>query len=116
MTENTPFDFVWLGLFIGVYDFGDSGMNMLLDQLEEMELTVTRTRLLNKESDQVNYESEVIAGWVAEEIREKAINFPNSPGIDIGRYSTELINSLRPAVWANMPQIAQNDFLEAEKS
>ena len=112
MTENTPFDFVWLGLLIGTYDMGTGGMDMLRNQLDDMGLAATKAKLLDTED---NFESDDIAGWVAEELREKAINSSYSSGIDLHN-STDLINSMRPAVWANIPQKAQNDFVEADKS
>lgn len=52
---------------------------------------------------------------MAEELTEKGINSPYMSGIDLYD-STDLINSIRPAVWANVPQKSQNDFIDADKS
>jgi hypothetical protein len=139
VTENTPFDFVWLGLLIGVCTMGDE-MGQLLDQLEHMGMTTTKTRLQGEEQWRIeqqelrmfgkpepdirlpdehnrlkgNFESVDIARWVAEELRETPFYAPSRSRIDIHN-STDLINSLRPGVWTHIPQDAQKDFIDAEK-
>ena len=117
MTENTPFDFVWLGLLIGTFDLGDGGMGSLRDQLEDMGLTATKAKLPALEEDwrDANIESDAIAGWVGRELTEKGVNSPYMSGIDLYD-STNLIKSMRPAVWANVPRKSQNDFVDADKS
>lgn len=77
MPENTPFDFVWLGLLIGVYDLGNTtrGMEQLRNQLEYLGLTATLAKLPDiDDAEDADIESDTIGHWVGEELREKGIN------------------------------------------
>jgi hypothetical protein len=116
MIQNTPFDYVWLGLLIGVFDLGSGGMSQLREKCEEMGLTATLDRLPpgSDQYNEANIESDDIVRWVAEELATKGINSPYAPGVEVYN-STDLINSLRPGVWGSVPQNAQNDLIEADK-
>lgn len=113
MPQNTPFDYVWLGLLIGCFDLGEGGLEQLLDQLEAMGLAATKDQVLQAEAHQL--ESDMIGKWVGDELTEKGINSPYPSGIDI-HDTTNLINSFRPGVFSNLPREAQQGFVEAEKS
>ena len=115
MNKNTPFDFVWLGLLVGQYE-SMSANDLLRDQLLDMGLTRTRDRL--PEGDMyysANLESLDISNWIAEELEDKGFSATYAGGVDVYN-SNDLINSLRPGVWAYVPQSAQREIIGAETS
>jgi hypothetical protein len=116
MPDNSPYDYVWLGLLIGHYDdcISTDGLRQLLDWLDDLGLPDTKTKITNERLLDTSIESIDIARWLDEELRMRRSSQSTHPPIGI-HDATNLISSMRQGVYSQMPPGARDGFVQAEK-
>ncbi|MCX6379921.1 MAG: hypothetical protein NT023_10670 [Armatimonadetes bacterium] len=122
MKQNSAFDYVLLGVYINDIWVGGTLEDALRvsERLQEMGLSKSEGNTRDYVRNNVGMDdgqdiSQALLGFVHDELKEQENATINASVKDVHLSSEKLIETMSPGVWAWLPSLVQDGFIDAEK-